>query len=113
MCIRDRYGISSVEECRDICKAKGFDPYEIVSRDWSSDVCSSDLAKQNVFSAIFRANAKEEARMREETMELLKEQGDVYKRQVHIFVVIIGVVSINGQQREFGDQLDEIGRAHV
>ena len=32
-------------------------------------------AKQNVFSAIFRTNAKEEARMREETMELLKEQG--------------------------------------
>ena len=25
-----QYGISSVEECRDICKAKGFDPYEIV-----------------------------------------------------------------------------------
>ena len=25
-----RYGISSVEECREICKAKGFDPYEIV-----------------------------------------------------------------------------------
>jgi len=24
------YGISSVEECREICKAKGFDPYEIV-----------------------------------------------------------------------------------
>ena len=24
------YGIDSVEECRDICKAKGFDPYEIV-----------------------------------------------------------------------------------
>ena len=32
-------------------------------------------AKQNMFSAIFRANAKEEARMREETMELLREQG--------------------------------------
>ena len=32
-------------------------------------------AKQNVFSATFRTNAKEEARMREETMELLKEQG--------------------------------------
>ena len=32
-------------------------------------------AKQNVFSAIFRLNAKEEARMREQTMELLKEQG--------------------------------------
>ncbi len=25
-----QYGIGSVEECRDICKAKGFDPYEIV-----------------------------------------------------------------------------------
>ena len=25
-----QYGISSVEECREICKEKGFDPYEIV-----------------------------------------------------------------------------------
>ena len=25
-----KYGISSVEECRELCKAKGFDPYEIV-----------------------------------------------------------------------------------
>ena len=32
-------------------------------------------AKQNVFSAVFRTNAAEEARMRAETMELLKEQG--------------------------------------
>lgn len=32
-------------------------------------------AKQNVFSAVFRTNAAEEARMRTETMELLKEQG--------------------------------------
>ena len=40
-------------------------------------------AKQNVFSAIFRANAREEARMREETMELLKEQGlDQYKDEI-------------------------------
>ena len=40
-------------------------------------------AKQNVFSAIFRANAKEEARMREETMELLREQGlDQYKDEI-------------------------------
>ena len=31
-------------------------------------------AKQNVFSAIFRLNAKEERRMREETMALLEEQ---------------------------------------
>ena len=40
-------------------------------------------AKQNVFSAIFRGNAKEEARMRQETMELLKEQGlDQYKDEI-------------------------------
>ena len=28
--VLSQYGIGSVEECRDICKAKGFDPYEIV-----------------------------------------------------------------------------------
>ena len=40
-------------------------------------------AKQNVFSAIFQLNAKEEARMREETMELLKEQGlEQYKDEI-------------------------------
>ena len=40
-------------------------------------------AKQNVFSAIFRLNAKEEARMRSETMELLKEQGlEQYKDEI-------------------------------
>ena len=25
-----QYGISSVEECRELCQSKGFDPYEIV-----------------------------------------------------------------------------------
>lgn len=40
-------------------------------------------AKQNVFSATFRGNAKEEKRMREETMELLREQGlDKYKDEI-------------------------------
>ena len=40
-------------------------------------------AKQNVFSAIFRLNAKEEARMCAETMELLKEQGlEQYKDEI-------------------------------
>ena len=40
-------------------------------------------ANQNVFSAIFRLNAKEEARMREQTMELLKEQGlEQYKDEI-------------------------------
>ncbi len=28
--VLDKYGIASIEECREICKAKGFDPYEIV-----------------------------------------------------------------------------------
>ena len=28
--VLSQYGLSSVEECRDICKAAGFDPYEIV-----------------------------------------------------------------------------------
>ena len=26
-----QYGLSSVEECRELCKSKGFDPYEIVA----------------------------------------------------------------------------------
>ncbi len=42
-------------------------------------------AKQNVFSAIFRGNMAEEKRMREETMELLKEQGlDAYKDELAV-----------------------------
>lgn len=42
-------------------------------------------ADQNVFSAIFRGNLAEEARMREETMELLKEQGlDAYKDELAV-----------------------------
>ena len=40
-------------------------------------------AKHNVFSATFRTSAAEEARMREETMELLREQGlDQYKDEI-------------------------------
>ena len=40
-------------------------------------------AKQNVFSATFRGNAKEEKRMRDETLALLKEQGlDKYKDEI-------------------------------
>ena len=27
-----QYGIASVEECREMCQAKGFDPYEIAKR---------------------------------------------------------------------------------
>ena len=40
-------------------------------------------AKHNVFTATFGLSAKEEARMREETMELLREQGlDQYKDEI-------------------------------
>ncbi len=40
-------------------------------------------AKQNVFSATFRGNMKEERRMRDETMTLLEEQGlDKYKDDI-------------------------------
>ena len=40
-------------------------------------------ARQNVFSAVFRGNAAEEKRMREETMALLEEQGlDAYKDEL-------------------------------
>ena len=42
-------------------------------------------AKQNVFSAIFRGNLAEEKRMRDETMELLVEQGlDEYKDELAV-----------------------------
>ncbi len=42
-------------------------------------------AKQNVFSATFRGNAAEEKRMRDETMELLVEQGlDNYKDELAV-----------------------------
>ena len=42
-------------------------------------------AKQNVFSATFRGNAAEEKRMRDETMELLVEQGlDTYKDELAV-----------------------------
>ena len=29
--VLSQYGLSSVEECREICQAKGFDPYEIAA----------------------------------------------------------------------------------
>ena len=30
LAVLKEYGISSIEECREICKDKGFDPYTIV-----------------------------------------------------------------------------------
>ena len=55
-----QYGISSVEECREICKAKGFDPYEIVkgiqpicfeNACWAYTVGAAIALKKNVKTA--------------------------------------------------------------
>ena len=55
-----QYGISSVEECREICKAAGFDPYEIVkgiqpicfeNACWAYCVGAAIALKQNVSTA--------------------------------------------------------------
>ena len=56
MCIRgrtSRFAIGDVvlemtqigKECHNDCVIKQKTAYEIVSRDWSSDVCSSDLKR--------------------------------------------------------------------
>ena len=61
-----QYGISSVEECRDICKAKGFDPYEIVkgiqpicfeNACWAYTVGAAIALKKNVKTAAEAAKA--------------------------------------------------------
>ena len=61
-----QYGISSVEECRDICKAAGFDPYDIVkgiqpicfeNACWAYCVGAAIALKKNVSSAAEAAEA--------------------------------------------------------
>ena len=61
-----QYGISSVEECREICKAKGFDPYEIVkgiqpicfeNACWAYTVVSAIAMKKGVKTAAEAATA--------------------------------------------------------
>ena len=61
-----QYGIGSVEECREICKAKGFDPYEIVkgiqpicfdNAGWAYTVGAAIAIKKNVASAAEAAKA--------------------------------------------------------
>ena len=60
------YGISSVEECRDICKAAGFDPYEITrgiqticfeNACWAYCVGAAIALKKNVKTAAEAAEA--------------------------------------------------------
>ena len=61
-----QYGIGSVEECRELCKAKGFDPYEIVkgiqpicfeNACWAYTVGAAIALKKNVTSAAEAAEA--------------------------------------------------------
>ena len=61
-----QYGISSVEECREICKAKGFDPFEIVkgiqpicfeNACWAYTVGAAIALKKNVKTAAEAAEA--------------------------------------------------------
>ena len=61
-----QYGIKSVEECREICQAKGFDPYEIVkgiqpicfeNACWAYVVGAAIALKKNVKSAAEAATA--------------------------------------------------------
>ena len=61
-----QYGISSVEECREICKAKGIDPYEIVkgiqpicfeNACWAYTVGAAIALKKNVKTAAEAAEA--------------------------------------------------------
>ena len=61
-----QYGISSVEECRTICKEKGFDPYEIVkgiqpicfeNACWAYTVGAAIALKKNVKTAAEAAEA--------------------------------------------------------
>ena len=61
-----QYGIGSVEECREICQAKGFDPYEIVkgiqpicfeNACWAYTVGAAIALKKNVKTAAEAAEA--------------------------------------------------------
>ena len=60
-----QYGIGSVEECREMCKAKGFDPYEIVkgiqpicfeNACWAYTVGAAIAMKKGVKTAAEAAN---------------------------------------------------------
>ena len=64
--VLSQYGIASVEECREICKAAGFDPYEIVkgiqpicfeNACWAYTVGAAIALKKNVQTAAEAAEA--------------------------------------------------------
>ncbi|MBP5342873.1 GGGtGRT protein [bacterium] len=61
-----QYGLNSIEECRELCKTKGFDPYEIVkgvqpiafeNAGWAYSVGAAIALKKNVKSAAEAAEA--------------------------------------------------------
>lgn len=64
--VLSQYGISSVEECRELCKSAGFDPYEIVkgiqpicfeNAGWAYCVGAAIALKKNVKTAAEAAEA--------------------------------------------------------
>ena len=82
-----QYGISSVEECREICKAKGFDPYEIVkgiqpicfeNACWAYTVGAAIALKKNVKTAA-KAAEDETAVLQAQIDELTKKLADAQK----------------------------------
>ena len=46
-----QYGIGSVEECRELCKAKGFDPYEKACSPSASTAPSPKTARSALATA--------------------------------------------------------------
>ena len=86
----DKYLGKVVSMTPDEITAKGITRTFQNIRLWKSMTVFEDVliakhmhAKQNIFSATFRGNAKEEKRMREETMAILEEQGlDKYKDEL-------------------------------
>ena len=72
--VLSQYGISSVEECREICKAAGFDPYEIVkgiqpicfeNACWAYCVGAAIALKKNVQTAAEAAEADFDLKFKE------------------------------------------------
>ena len=67
LAVLEKYDIKSIEECREICQAKGFDPYKIVegiqpicfeNAKWAYTVGCAIAIKKGVKSAAEAAAAK-------------------------------------------------------
>lgn len=74
--VLEKYGFKTIEECRELCQSKGFDPYEIVKETqaiafenacWAYTLGAAIAIKKNV---------------KEQQMQLLQ-LGKVYKHSVY------------------------------